>query len=319
MRASHGTLTVMAVVLLLTGACDGKRPPQPAAPGVPVGNNESESCAATRRVHAKSRPADTVRPGKIEVPEVAGVAPLRGVVVRAQPRARPAGGIAATPFLEPHFDRDVVVMVGSVEPSIDDLADGLVAQHKVMNTGTAQIDGQTVERTLTIKEGKEHATLTLIDCGEERWMITRAAIDPATTGECAKAKRVAACRRAMAIVDDLSSAVSADGRSLIRPELDERGRVVVDVRYALIDGARSSLPVLLHSSMTDRGWRRIDAPPCPGPVDLGDLCHIPEDDKSLRQGGGISYKRGGESGRWKSTWRLTRNGSALTLRLLQLP
>ena len=316
---SNAFSLVIAMAVLLT-ACSAA-PPGIVAPAVSMDLDHAATCESLARVYDESPPVDRLEAGNVTPPDVDGAGPLRALIVAADPTSpRPAEGIAEAPFLEPDYERDVVVMVGSVDLAIDDLAERLVAADPdAGHAGYTQVNGQTLERTVTIKDGKDSTDLTLFACDEARWMVTRAAIDPATTGECAKAGRVAACREALVLVGDLSTAVPLAGKSLVRPEVDRRGLVIVDVRFELMDGTRHGLASLFHHSVTAQGWQRVDPPPCPGGLDLEDLCDVPEDEKELRHPDGLRYIRDGTSQRWTATWRLARGGASMSLNLRQLP
>ena len=319
MRLAWRDITAAAVAMLV-GACTSTGGPQaPAAlpQGALPGDAHVATCSALQQLHAEWAPVETLEAGDITVPEVEGVGPLRGVILPAHPRSpRPAGGVASVPVLEPDFEWDVVVMVGTVELQVDELADRLVASgDDVEDAGYTRVNGQTIERAVTIGNGDTATVLTLRDCGDQRWMTTRDAINPATTGECADAGRVAACKEALRLAEELALATSG-GNTPIRPRLDERGDVVVRLGFQA-DLRGEAFPHLLHSQMTSGGWERTDPPPCEGGIDVGALCHDPDGEKELRQPAGLSYVRGGDHGPWTATWRLTEKPRPLRLVLHQ--
>lgn len=134
--------------------------------------------------------------GPVAVPEFDGVTSLRAVVVRAdpdQPRVRPVDPLSpeSTRFLpDRHYDR--VVFVGTVEPGVDELADGLehIGQGKISGGLLLTVNGRTVQRAVGFEHAGKSFYVTLYDCRDQgRWLVSGGRIDPASTGECAAAGR----------------------------------------------------------------------------------------------------------------------------------
>lgn len=323
-RTRQSSITVMMIALVTMGACGQDPPPHTVMADGWLGDEQVETCAALQRIHAEAPPVETLEAGDITVPDVEGVGPLRAVVVPADPDSprmvTEAAEATTAPIMEPGFEHDVVVMVGSVEPGVDELADRLVASGRnVTNTGTTQVNGRTLYRTVAVKEAGEITTLDLRDCGDDgRWMATRAAIDPATTGRCAASDNVAACREVVALAEELSTAVSWASSTTVRPDVDDQGRVVVRQRFELSELSSRNLARMLHMRVTNDHWTRVDAPPCEAPVGLTDFCDTPEGNADLRDDDGLQYRRKGDHGPWTATWQLTADSSkALRLTLRQ--
>ena len=318
----QSSITVTMIALVTMAACGQDPPAHTVMADGWLGDEHVETCAALQRIHAESPPVETLEAGDITIPDVEGVGPLRAVVVPADPGSprmvtEPAE-VATPPILEPGFEHDVVVMVGAVEPGVDELADRLVASGEdVTNTGTTQVNGRTLYRTVAVKEAGEITTLDLRDCRDDgRWMAARAAIDPATTGACAASGNVAACREAVELAEELSTAVTwAASSTTIRPDVDDKGRVVVRQRFELSELSSRNLARLLHMRVTNDDWTRVNAPPCQAPVGLTDFCDTPEGNKDLRDDDGLQYRHDGDHGPWTARWQLTDSSKGLRLTL----
>lgn len=320
MRVTRRGVAVLAMLLLAAG-CRSGGPPEAAVPdALLLGGEHRAACEAMARLHAQGPPVETLDAGDITVPQFEGVGPLRGVVISAKPGFRPAPPPDADVVyvLEPDGEYDAVVMVGAVEPPVDELAERIEASaDEVVNSGVMEANGRTLSHTLEVQKDGSTTGVTLRDCGSERWFIVRKHIDPASTGECAAAGRRSACGVAVALAEELTDAVAFSSSTPVRPQLDSRGRVVVKVRLE-VDAARRHVTELLDLALQDKGWTRTDPPLCPDgiPPPGADPCHTP-DNSDLRDANGLRYRRDAKHGPWTAAWRLTNHAKPLRLVLRQ--
>lgn len=322
MRVTRPGVAGLLALLLLAAGCRSGGPPEAVAPDtLLLGGEHRATCEAMRRLHTQGAPLETLDAGDITVPEFDGVGPLRGVVVPAKPGFRPAPppDVDIVQILQPHGSDDAVVMVGAVEPPIDDLAERIEASaDEVVGSGFTEANGRILSRTLEVQKAGRTTGVTLRDCDGERWFIVRKHIDPATTGECAAADRRSACSVAVALAEELSEAVFMASSTPVRPKLDRRGRVVVKVRFE-VDVAGRDVAALLDLALEDKGWMRTDPPPCPDgipPPGVDPFCDMP-DNGDLRNPDGLRYRRNAKHGPWTATWRLTDGAKPLRLVLRQ--
>ncbi|HVM13959.1 MAG TPA: hypothetical protein VM287_06485 [Egibacteraceae bacterium] len=259
--------------------------------------------------------------GPVAVPDFDGVASLRAVVVRAdpdQPSMRPIDPLSpeSTWFLpERHYDR--VVFVGTVEPGVDELADRLerLGQGEIEGGPLLRVNGRTVQRAVGFEHAGNSFYVTLYDCRDQgRWLVSSHRIDPALTGECAAAGRQEACRLLLDVVDEIPSPILGEQRAGIQPRVEPDGTVTITLRYTMDGPGPDVQATHLHRAMEQRGWRRVNPPPCDHPVDMGPafdaLCHVPRDAGVLREPGGLAYARDEPPPGWTATWRLDNDPAA---------
>ncbi|HVM00226.1 MAG TPA: hypothetical protein VM324_13120 [Egibacteraceae bacterium] len=260
--------------------------------------------------------------GPVAVPDFDGVASLRGVVVRAdpdQPSMRPIDPLSpeSTLFLPGrHYDR--VVFVGAVEPGVDELADRLerLGQGEIEGGPLLTVNERAVQRAVGFEHAGKSFYVTLYDCGDQgRWLVSAHQIDPAFTGECAAAGRQEACRLLLDVVDEIPSPIMGAQRAGIQPRVEPDGTVAITLRFTVDQlWGPDAQAAHLHLAMEERGWRRVNPPPCDHPVDMGaefgDLCHVPQDAGALREPGGLAYARDDPPPGWTATWRLVDDAAA---------
>lgn len=253
--------------------------------------------------------------GPVAVPEFDGVTSLRAVVVAAdpdQPSMRPIDPLSpeSTRFLpDRHYDR--VVFVGKVEPGVDELADRLehIGGGQISGGLLLTVNGRTIQRAVGFEHAGSSFSVTLYDCRDHgRWLASGDRIDPALTGQCAAAGRQEACRQLLDMVDEIPSPILGEQRALIQPRVEPDGTVAITLHFAVDHPGPDVQAAHLHLAMENRGWWRMNPPPCDHPVDMSPefdaLCHVPRDAGALREPGGLAYGRDAPPPGWTATWRL---------------